>query len=448
MNHVRSIVLALAIVAAVGCNDPVVVPDPFPTAYDGAWFDTDLLATTWYDCATACIEQQPSFADPIAARVYAYMGIALYQSLVWGMPGYPSLEGRVAGLSELPRPDTSGKRFYWALVANSAIAELLRGMLLPSSTAQRRIDSLEAANIAERWLAERDTAMLERSVAYGKALARRILEIARTDGGNGAWANLFPPDYELPPIPGVWKPTSPDLGSVPLLPQWASVRMLACSDSSVPPPPAYSTDPSSAFYAAADAVHRQMAQATELQLDGARYWSDPFGRAPTFPGHLVRIATQLIRTGPYRMGFGAVLYLRLGLAMHDGYVLAWKAKYRYPIMRPQTFIAAYLDSRYRPPLESPPTPEYVSDHALVATATIRILQDAFAQPYPQIERITDRTHVERGLLPRDYRTLDELLADILAAERWSGTHYDFSIAAASALGERVAGEILDRIALD
>ncbi|MCX7930543.1 MAG: hypothetical protein N2663_07480 [Chlorobi bacterium] len=441
---VISVVLTTA--ALVGCSDPVVVPDPFPTAYDGARFDTDLLATTWYDCATECIEKHPSFADPIAARVYAYMGIALYQSLVWGMPGYRSLEGQIAGLSVLPTPDTAGKRFYWALVANSAMAEVLRGLLPSTSPAViRRIDSLESANIEERWLANRDTGMLRRSVAYGKELARRILDIARSDGGDAAWMNLFPPDYQLPPMPGVWKPTSPVLSPVPLLPQWASVRMLACNDTSAPSPPEYATAPSSAFYAAADSVRRRMERATELELDGARYWADPFGQAPTFPGHLIRIATQLVRSGPYRMGFGAVLYLRLGLAMHDGYVVAWKAKYRYPLLRPQTYIAAYLDSRYRALIEPPPTPEYISDRVLVATAVVRILQQGFDMAFPQFERITDRTHQQRGLLPRDYRTLDALLADIIAAERWSGTQYDFSIAAGASLGERIAGDIFDRI---
>ncbi len=432
----------------VQCSDPVVVPDPFPTAYDGAQFDTDLLATRWYECATDCMEQYPSIADPIAARIYAYMGIALYQALVPGMPGSRSVEEIIPELRGLPYPDTIGNRYHWLLAANTAIAELLRQMLPPSSLIQRRIDSLERANIAERWIVERDTAMLERSIQYGKELAEHIVAIAATDGGDRAWEALFPPDYQIPPIPGGWVPTSPAFGAVPLLPQWANVRLLATSDTSclVPPPP-YSTDTNSAFYRAAAQVYARSATLRDVQIDDALYWSDPFGKSPTFPGHLMRIATQLVRSGPYRTGFGAVLYLRLGLAMHNGYVLAWKAKYRYPLMRPETYIRQVITAAYQAPIPSPPMPEYVSDHVLVATAVVRILEDAFRTPFPIIERITDRTHAVRGRLDRDYRTLAELLADIVQSERFSCTQYDFSITAGEQCGEQLAAEIIARVPL-
>ncbi len=442
IRHAPVILLLLL----VQCSDPVVVPDPFPTAYDGAQFDTDLLATRWYECATDCMEQYPSIADPIAARIYAYMGIALYQALVPGMPGSRSLEESIPELRGLPYPDTSGNRYHWLLAANAAIAELLRQMLPPSSLTRRRIDSLEQANIAERWIVERDTAMLERSIQYGKKLAEHVLAIAQTDGGERAWEALFPPDYQLPLIPGGWEPTSPAFGAVPLLPQWANVRLLATTDTScIVPPPPYSTDTSSAFYRAAAQVHARSITLSDVQTDDAQYWSDPFGKAPTFPGHLMRIAAQLVRSGPYRTGFGSVLYLRLGLAMHNGYVLAWKAKYRYPLMRPETYIRRFIDPTYRPPLPSPPTPEYVSDHALVGTAVIRILEDAFRAPFPEIERITDRTHAPRGRLDRDYHTLSEVLADIVQSERLSCTQYDFSITAGEQCGEQLAAEIIARV---
>lgn len=437
-------VLALSLLA-MQCSDPVVVPDPYPTAYDGAHFDTDLLATQWYECATWCMEQHASIVDPIAARIYAYMGITLYQALVPGMPQYRSLEGNITGLEGLPFPDTSGNRYHWALVANAAIAELLRQMLPPSEQTRRRIDSLEAANIAQRWLAQLDTAMRERSVRYGRELAARIVAVAGNDGGERAWEKLFPPDYQLPPVPGVWAPTAPDQAPVPLLPQWASVRFLVARDTAIEAPPEYSTDTGSAFFRAAKQVSLRRNTLTEIQLDDARYWADPFGRAPTFPAHLMRIATQLVRSGPYRMGFGAVLYLRLGLAMHDGYVLAWKAKYRYPLLRPETYIRRVLNPAYQAPIPSPPTPEYVSDHALIAAAVIAILQDAFRTPFPEIERITDRTHAVRGMLDRDYRNLEELRADILSAEQLSCTQYDFSIAAGELYGQRLGAEIIETV---
>ncbi|MBK8023007.1 MAG: hypothetical protein IPK19_16680 [Chloroflexi bacterium] len=51
----------------------------------------------------------------------AYTGIALYESIVPGMPEYQSLAGQLNGLDPLPQP-SSGSDYHWAAVANSALA--------------------------------------------------------------------------------------------------------------------------------------------------------------------------------------------------------------------------------------------------------------------------------------------------------------------------------------
>jgi hypothetical protein len=74
-------------------------------------------------------------------RFYSSLGIALYESVVPGMPAYQSLSGQ---LSEMPAmPATSpGMAYHWAASANAALAQTFRNFL-PNTSLQNKasIDS-------------------------------------------------------------------------------------------------------------------------------------------------------------------------------------------------------------------------------------------------------------------------------------------------------------------
>ena len=78
-------------------------------------------------------------------RPYAYSGIALYESVVPGMPSYQSLAGQLTGLSGLPATEP-GFAYHWPGSANAALAYINKQMFPTTSDANRAsIDSLEAA---------------------------------------------------------------------------------------------------------------------------------------------------------------------------------------------------------------------------------------------------------------------------------------------------------------
>jgi len=45
------------------------------------------VATDWFSLALQLTQQTPGFSPPVAARAFAYLGLALYESTVPGMPG-------------------------------------------------------------------------------------------------------------------------------------------------------------------------------------------------------------------------------------------------------------------------------------------------------------------------------------------------------------------------
>ena len=74
-----------------------------------------------------------------------YAGLALYESVVPGMPHYKSLGGQLTGLSALPET-IHGRDYHWAASANAALAATMRNFYpTTSATNKASIDSLELA---------------------------------------------------------------------------------------------------------------------------------------------------------------------------------------------------------------------------------------------------------------------------------------------------------------
>src|SRR5829696_9489114 len=58
-------------------------------------------------------------------RYFIYSGIALYESVVGGMPSYQSLAGQLKDMPVMPVTEP-GKSYYWPASANAALAFLTR----------------------------------------------------------------------------------------------------------------------------------------------------------------------------------------------------------------------------------------------------------------------------------------------------------------------------------
>ena len=136
-------------------------------------------------------------------RCMAYCGIALYESVVPGMPAYQSLSGQLTDFPAMPSTEP-GKAYHWAASANAALAEMNRRLFPATADANKTA----MTNLENSWKAtyatEVDAATLQRSIAFGKEVATRVFAWAATDGS----ANVNPP-YVAPIGLGLWVPTSP-----------------------------------------------------------------------------------------------------------------------------------------------------------------------------------------------------------------------------------------------
>src|SRR5258705_6191545 len=69
-------------------------------------------------------------------RYFLYSGIALYESVVGGMPAYQSLSGQLKDMPAMPSTEP-GKSYHWPASANAALAFLTRNFFTAAPANQK-----------------------------------------------------------------------------------------------------------------------------------------------------------------------------------------------------------------------------------------------------------------------------------------------------------------------
>ncbi len=403
--------------------------------------------TDWFHLALQLTQQTPGFSPPVASRALAYLSLALYESVVPGMPEYQSLAGQLNELSSLPwaQPDES---LHWPTVANAALATMTRMMFGNASAENKaRIDLLERDMVLRHAQdfdpADRSPDLVNRSESFGKLMAMALMTWARTDGGHEAWGppRRDIPNYVRPSGEGQWSPTPPAYAPA-LLPRWGNNRPFVLKSPTVcpaPAPPPYALDKGSDFYQDAQEVYRISQQATQEQRQIALYWADDPGKTPTPAGHWTFIAADLLKERKASLADAAQLLAQLNLAMADAFIAAWHAKYSHSLLRPVTYVQLAIDSNWVPTLlTTPPFPEYPSAHSVQSSAAAGILAKAFGTQ----TRFTDNTHNDRGWGPRNFASFATAADEAARSRLYAGIHFGFGVRGGQAQGSCVSAKVL------
>ena len=416
---------------ALGAPGDAARPDEFNA-------DVPLL---WFSLASQLVRSTPGFTPPVAARMFGYAGVSLYEAVVPGMRRHRSLAGQLNGLRNPPGGHPHGRALNWPLVANAALAGSLRRMF-PAGPATEAIDHTEQS-VADSIRGAVGRGVATRSRQHGERAAAAIGAWAAGDGGHEGYLRNFPESYVPPAGPGMWEPTPP--GSLrALLPQWGANRtMLAGLAERAPgaPPLPYSTDPSSAFYAEAYEVYETVNTLTPDRLEIARFWSDDPVATSTPAGHSVSILSQALAARDADLGFAAQAYAKLGIALTDAFVCCWATKYRYNLLRPITYVHANIDSTWGDPLPltTPPFPEHTSGHSVQSGAAARVLTELFGPV-----AFTDHTHDNRGLAPRHFTSFDHAAEEAAISRLYGGIHYRHAITEGLRQG-RIVGDAVSQL---
>lgn len=392
----------------------------------------------YYQLSLDFSKRTAGFTPPVQARAFGYMGIALYEALVSGMPDNRSIASELNGIG--PLPDPNGVPYNWQLVANAAMAEVMRGLW--GDRTNRAADNIADLNSLESRFAAQYTdgvapGIAKLSVDFGRSVGAAVIATSRDDGGDASYLTNFPTSYTPPTGPAFWVPTA--AGQVAMQPFWATnVGTLALANATQcdpGPPPTYSEQTGSAFYVEANFDYQISKSLTAEQIIIARFWADGPGTI-SGPGHSLAIVGDIVRQQHANLAQAAEAYARAGIADADALTAIWSSKYQYNLLRPVTYIRRVIDPTWSPLLPTPPFPEYVSAHSGQSAAVLTTLEAIFGEV-----AFVDHAHDADGFAPRTFSRIFDAAEEAGISRIYAGIHFQSGNLNGRALGRCVAARV-------
>jgi membrane-associated phospholipid phosphatase len=212
----------------------------------------------------------------------------------------------------------------------------------------------------------------------------------------------------------------------------------------------YSENVNSEYYSQALQAYTKNAQTDYVTEWIGEFWSDDLLNLTFSPGpRWVAIANQIIIKEESTLETALEAYAKVGMALNDAAVGAWKSKYHYNVERPDTYISKVIDPTYKPNLYNPLTgdegispsfPAYPSGHATMGAAGAEALASVFGYSYS----LTDNCHLGRTEfegVPRTFGSLYEMALENAWSRVLLGVHFrmdaDEGVRFGTTLGRKV-----------
>jgi hypothetical protein len=240
-------------------------------------------------------------------------------------------------------------------------------------------------------------------------------------------------------------------------PHWCEIRPMVLDSAAqiqpVAPPPYDMKNKESLFYKNALEVKNIGDSLTAEQKHIADFWDDnPFRL--NVVGH-VMYATKKFSPGGHWMNIVGIAnqnnksdfnttvstYALASIALFDGFIACWEAKFKTNYVRPETVITKKLNPDWRPYLQTPPFPEYTSGHAVISAATAEVLTASFGDNVA----FRDTSSTEFGIPERSFKSFRQAAMEAGLSRVYGGIHYTNSCLVGSKQGEEVGRLIMERL---
>ena len=427
-RHSIALLILLTTVILDGCKKIEGTRNKGPQASS---YSSDVL-DKWMTMQLRLMTNATGIPNQAFSRPYAYAGIAAVESIAPGISAHNAWSMKWNGLTGLPEADHK-KNYYYPANINSAMASINRSFFPNASAADKQaIDSLENA-LTQEFLATKPASLVKNSAQFGKDVAAAVFNWSETDGSKKA-----NDPYTRPTGDGLWEPTPPAFAA-PATPYWGNNRPVikgSTDNTDVPAPISYSAQPGSPFFQMVKQVYDVNLALTDAQKAMATFWRDVPG--VTSPGHWLSIVQQAARQTKASLEKAAVAYAATGCAANDALITCWKAKYKYNLVRPITYIRnVMLVSLWTSHLTTPAHPEYPSAHAVLSIAAA----DALERVFGDVGSFTDHTYDYLGFAPRTYPSFIAIGEEAGNSRLYAGIHYQPSIDVGFVQGLKVTANI-------
>jgi hypothetical protein len=274
-------------------------------------------------------------------------------------------------------------------------------------------------------------------IGIGAAAAAGILALRETD--------VPPPGpaYTVPPSPGVWRVTPlPDLQvAVTAQAYWKPWTFTSSSRFRPGPPPPLTSAQYAADLEEVKAIGARGSTTRTAEQTGVAHFWEPVSNTIFVP-----FAERLAITKGLDETDSARFLALLTLALADGAIAVFDAKYAYDQWRPVTAIreadtddnpATTVDPNWIQLLPTtPPFPDYPSGHAVQAAAAAEVFRE-----YLDTEAIV--LHSPATGATRHYKTLDAITDEVIDARVWGGIHFRTSDVVGARMGTAIGKWVVE-----
>lgn len=401
--------------------------------------DTELLFQLEHALTEAIV--QDAFSPPVASRIYAYCNLATQEVVAHYRDSVSPISANLNGFenSLISIEGVTDERlvmaYTFAMVANSLVY---------------RDHIMDSALVRIKRSISVDQVIAQRSLVLANSLSMRILGRTHIDGYDktrkmGRYVPMEGNDK--------WEPTPPKFTDA-LEPHWGLVRPFTMDSAAqffIPIDFDFSLDPKSEFYSVTvKEVYDSVMNVNEDYRTIARFWDcNPFLTKQS--GHMTYNVRQLTPGGHWigiteiacaQKGLDIVeatdLMAKVSVAMADGFISAWHAKYETNFIRPETYINRHVDPEWRPILESPHFPEYTSAHSTVSAAAAYVLTEELGEGF----QFMDTTEVAFGLPAREFESFFQASDEASLSRILGGIHFRPAIEVGMDQGRMIGAHVL------
>lgn len=441
MNHMLRFgcLLALLLVGLTGCQKPA-----SPAEYNARAANPEYYNSALNKLTEVIIHD--IFSPPVASRIYSYANLAGYEALVPFDPQYESLGGKLKRFQSGPKPE-AGKEYCFPLASTRAFMTVARALTFSVDF----YDEFEKPFYEQYKKDDVPDEVYERSMAYGEAVAKHILDYAAKD----SYKQTRGFKHTVTNEEGSWVPTPPAYMDA-AEPQWNKLRCWAmdtCNQFMPPRPFPYSLAKGSPYEKELDEVYQIGKNLDKQKQDIAYFWDDNAfvmnvaghvmyaSKKMTPGGHWLAIAQTIARKQKLTMMRTVEAYALTSFALSDGFISCWDEKYRSKTVRPETVINKSFDPKWTPFLQTPPFPEYPSGHSVISTAAATVLTNLIGDNIA----FTDSTEFPYGHGVRSFTSIRNAADEASISRLYGGIHYRSALANGQIEGEKVGTWVVEKI---
>ena len=389
-----------------------------------------------------------NFAPVVASRNYAYANIAAYECIAAGDSNYYSLHGQIRHLPQMPQPP-AGKPIDYSLAALLSFVKVGNAVTFPEGVLMDYYESLkksaDSAGMPED--------VLENTVAFSDAVTAAIMKWSKEDN----YAQTRSAEkYTVTNEEGRWIPTPPAYSQA-MEPHWCDIRTLLLDSATqfdAPPPPVYNMkDSTSEFCQQLMEVKRVGDSLTDEQKHIADFFDDnPFNLHVTGhvmyatkkfspPGHWMNIVGIAAEKAKSDFNTTVAAYTATSIALFDGFISCWKTKFEHNSIRPETVINKYIDPNWRPYIQTPPFPSYVSGHSVISSASAEVMTHFFGDNFAY----TDTSELEFGVPNLSFKSFRDAAQQAGQSRLYGGIHYRVDLDQGAIVGQKIGDFVVQKL---